>query len=167
MQGGGIPILMFEQQERLLAVYVGEGLCKFAKLFTNYGLALKFDFFQPMKQTWLHGRHALSRFKLPMITTIQMGKCNRNWNNTKYGKRTEMPKWIFKTIYFGTSGIVERNMLSSILLTFRAALLSTSSDLPASRQLCGIKGRSAKPGCSKCLKRFPGAFGKKEKLLWI
>ena len=37
----------------------------------------------------------------------------------------------------------------------------TSSDIPASRKLCGLKGHSAELGCSKCKKRFPGSFGEK------
>ena len=59
----------------------------------NYGLMLNFDFFQPMKHTHDYSVGvALSSFaKCTQIRTIQMGKCNRNWN-TKYGKRTEMPK---------------------------------------------------------------------------
>ena len=46
-------------------------------------------------------------------------------------------------------------------LVFRAAFLCTSSDIPASRKLCGLKGHSAKLGYSKCKKIFPGSFGEK------
>ena len=37
----------------------------------------------------------------------------------------------------------------------RAALVYISSDLPATRKLCGFYGVSAMHGCSKCLKVFP------------
>lgn len=40
-------------------------------------------------------------------------------------------------------------------INIRGALLCTTSDLPATRKLCGFAGHSAKLGCSKCLKKFP------------
>jgi hypothetical protein len=54
-----------------------------------------------------------------------------------------------------------KTSLCSIPLKFRAALLCTSSDMPASRKLCGIKSHSAELGCFRCLKKFPGGFGEK------
>ena len=41
----------------------------------------------------------------------------------------------------------------------RAALILVSCDVPAARKTCGFLGHSAKLGCSKCLKRFPGSVG--------
>ena len=41
----------------------------------------------------------------------------------------------------------------------RCALLCVACDLPAGRKLCGFLGHSAKFGCSKCLKAFPGSVG--------
>ena len=41
----------------------------------------------------------------------------------------------------------------------RCALLCVACDLPAGRKLCGFLSHSAKLGCSKCLKQFPGAVG--------
>ena len=58
-------------------------------------------------------------------------------------------------------GLRLNSSLSSVPLIFRAAVLCTSSDIPASRKLCGMKGHSATLGCSKCLKKFPGSFGEK------
>ena len=40
-------------------------------------------------------------------------------------------------------------------LTIRAALLCITSDLPATKKLCGFTSHSASLGCSKCLKKFP------------
>ena len=37
----------------------------------------------------------------------------------------------------------------------RAALICVTSDLPATRKLCGFASHAASMGCSKCLKRFP------------
>ena len=46
--------------------------------------------------------------------------------------------------------------------TVHAALLCTSSDIPATRKLCGFVGHGAVKGCSRCLKSFPTAeFGTK------
>ena len=44
-------------------------------------------------------------------------------------------------------------------LQHRLALLCISCDIPASRKACGFLGHSAKIGCSKFLKVFPGEFG--------
>ncbi|EDO42597.1 predicted protein [Nematostella vectensis] len=56
-------------------------------------------------------------------------------------------------------------LVKKVVLTnntqFRAALLWASSDIPASRKLCGFVGHSAKLGCSRCFKSFPGGFGEK------
>ena len=55
---------------------------------------------------------------------------------------------------------------------FRAAVLCTSSDIPATRKLCGFKSHSTNLGCSKFLKKFPREFEKKtdysglERKLW-
>ena len=58
-------------------------------------------------------------------------------------------------------GVCLKTSLSSIALTFRAALLCISADIPAARKLCGFKGHGAHLGCSRCLKVFPGGFGEK------
>ena len=41
----------------------------------------------------------------------------------------------------------------------RGALLCVGCDLPAGRKLCGFLGHSARLGCSKCFKEFPGSVG--------
>ena len=60
------------------------------------------------------------------------------------------------------NGVRLKTSLSSIRLTFRAALLCISADIPAARKLCGFKGHGAHRGCSRCLKEFPGGFGEKK-----
>lgn len=57
----------------------------------------------------------------------------------------ELNAWLSR-IYLNSS-------LSSVQLKFRAEVLCTSSDIPAARELCGLKGHSAKLGCSRCLKK--------------
>ena len=44
-------------------------------------------------------------------------------------------------------------------IKIRAALILVTCDIPAARKTCGHLGHSAKLGCSKCLKRFPGTPG--------
>lgn len=44
----------------------------------------------------------------------------------------------------------------------RCALICVACDMPASRKTCGFLGHSAKFGCSRCKKEFPGGFGKKD-----
>ena len=58
-------------------------------------------------------------------------------------------------------GVKLQTSASRIPLLYRAALLLASSDIPASRKLCGFKGHSANRGCSKCFKFFPGSFSQK------
>ena len=54
-------------------------------------------------------------------------------------------------------GIRLHSSISSIPLLYRAAILLAASDIPAARKLCGLKGHSARRGCSKCFKPFPGS----------
>ena len=44
----------------------------------------------------------------------------------------------------------------------RCALLCVACDSPAGRKACGFLGHSAKLGCTKCLKEFPGCVGFKK-----
>ena len=47
-------------------------------------------------------------------------------------------------------------------VTVRLCVGWISSDIPATRKLCGFLGHSARLGCNKCLKSFPTArFGEK------
>ena len=47
-------------------------------------------------------------------------------------------------------------------ITLRAILSCIRSDLPATRKVCGFLSHSARRGCSKCMKEFPGdSFGDK------
>jgi len=47
-------------------------------------------------------------------------------------------------------------------VTVRGAILCVSCDLPAGHKTCGFLGHSAKLGCSKCLKEFPGEIGNRD-----
>ena len=58
-------------------------------------------------------------------------------------------------------GVKIKASLSRFALTFRAAVFCVSSDVPATRKICGFKGHSAQLECSRCLKKFLGGFGEK------
>ncbi|CAB4014381.1 Hypothetical predicted protein, partial [Paramuricea clavata] len=133
----------------------------------NYGLMLNFNFFQPMKHRKDYSVGVLylvllnlpraERFKWENVLVVGiipvMGKEPKNLNPFLKPLVEEL-KALWK-------GVRLQSSLSTISLIFRAALLCTSSDIPASRKLCGFKGHSAELGCSRCLKKFPGGFGEK------
>ena len=55
---------------------------------------------------------------------------------------------------------VEFNVASlSCVKKIRAALVCVACDLPAGRKLCGFLSYTARLGCSRCYKKFPGDFG--------
>lgn len=58
-------------------------------------------------------------------------------------------------------GVRLKSCPSRFALTFWAAILSISSDVPDTRKICGLKGHSVILGCSCCLKKFPSGFGEK------
>lgn len=134
----------------------------------NYGLMLNFDYFQPMKHRKDYSVGVLylvllnlprsERFKWENVIVVglipSMEKEPKNLNEFLNPLVTEL-KILWK-------GIRLKSSLTSIFsLTFRAALLCTSSDIPAARKLCGIKSHGGHIGCSRCYKVFPGGFGEK------
>ena len=133
----------------------------------NYGLMLNFDFFQPMKHRKDYSVGVLhlvllnlprsERFKWENVIVVgiipAMGKEPKKLNSFLEPLVEEL-----KALWKGVRLVSSQ---STIPLVFKAALLCTSSDIPASRKLCGFKGHSAELGCSRCLKMFPGSFGEK------
>jgi len=57
-----------------------------------------------------------------------------------------------KELWFGVMFECPYHPLKNVCV--RAALTCCSSDIPATRKLCGFVGHSAKLGCSKCCKEF-------------
>ncbi len=133
----------------------------------NYGLMLNFDFFQPMKHSKDYSVGVLyvvllnlpraERFKWENVLVVgvipALGKEPKNLNS--------FLKPLVEELNALWKGVRLLSSLSTIPLIFRAALLCTSSDIPAPRKLCGFKGHSAELGCSRCLKKFPVVFGEK------
>ena len=133
----------------------------------NYGFMLNFDFFQPMKhrKDYSVGVFYLAilnlprseRFKWENIIIVgvvpSLGREPKDLNEFLEPAVDEL-KALWK-------GVKIKASLSRFALTFRAAVLCVSSDVPATRKICGFKGHSAQLGCSRCLKKFLGGFGEK------
>jgi hypothetical protein len=137
----------------------------FLKVPRNYGFMLNFDFFQPMKhrKDYSVGVFYLALLNLPRAQRFK-------WENiivigivpsldTEPANLNEFLQPAIEELKALWKGVKLRSCLSRFPLTFRAAVMSTSSDIPATRKLCGFKGHSAIYGCSRCMKQFPGEFG--------
>ena len=127
---------------------------------------LNFDFFQPMKhrKDYSVGVFYLALLNLPRAERFK-------WENIIVlgivPSLDREPKDLNQFLEPAVDelkalwkGVRLRSCLSGFALTFRAAV-SISSDVPATRKICGFKGHSAILGCSRCLKKFPGGFGEK------
>ena len=133
----------------------------------NYGFMLNFDFFQPMKhrKDYSVGVFYLAVLNLPRAERFR-------WENIivlgivpsldKEPKDlNQFLEPVVDELRALWKGVRLRSCLSRFALTFRAAVISISSDVPATRKICGFKSHSALVGCSRCLKKFPGGFGEK------
>ena len=133
----------------------------------NYGMMLNFDFFQPMKhrKDYSVGVFYLVILNLPRVERFK-------WENViivgivpsldrEPKDLNEFLEPAIRELKGLWIGVKLKSALSRLPLTFRAAVMCTSSDIPATRKLCGFKGHSSLLGCSRCFKNFPGEFGKK------
>ena len=145
--------------------YKGE---KFLSAARNYGFMLNFDFFQPIKQ-----RKDYSVGVLYLVILNLPRHLRFKWENVIVvgivPSLDREPKSLNEFLQPGVDemkalwkGVRLKSSLCSIALTFRAALLCISADIPAARKLCGFKGHGAYRGCSRCLKVFPGGFGERK-----
>ena len=139
---------------------------EFLSVARNYGFMLNFDFFQPIKH-----RKDFSVGVLYLVILNLPRHLRFKWENVIVVGIVPLdrePKTLNEFLHPGVDemkalwkGVRLKTSLSSIALTFRAALLCISADIPAACKLCGFKGHSAHRGCSLCLKVFPGEFGQK------
>lgn len=143
----------------------------FLKAPRNYGLMLNFDFFQPMKNRKVYSVGVLYLVNLNLPRNVRF-----KWENaivmgiipsmdSEPKNLNEFLEPSIAELQVLWKGIRLRSSFSSFPLTFRAAILAVSADIPAARNLCGFKGHSAHGGCSRCLKVFPGGLGKKRTIL--
>ena len=144
----------------------------------NYALQINVDWFAPFKHT-AHSEGAIymSVLNLPrkerylqenvMLIGVIPGPKEPSLNmNTFLEPLIDELHQLWKGVL-----LKNRNGNATVI---RAALISCSCDIPASRKLCGFVGHNASHGCSKCLLHFPTAsFGDKpdysnfEKNQWI
>ena len=139
----------------------------FVKKPRNYAFMLNFDFFQPMKhrKDYSVGVFYLAVLNLPRAerfkweNIIVLGivpSLNREPKDLNQVLEPAVDE--LKALW---KGVRLKSSLSRFALTFRAPVISISSDVPATRKICGLKSHSALLGCSRCLKKFPGGFGEK------
>ncbi|CAB4011818.1 Hypothetical predicted protein [Paramuricea clavata] len=139
----------------------------FLNSFRNYGFMLNFDFFQPMKR---RKDYSVGVFYLVLLNLPRAERFK--WENVIIigivPSLSKEPKDLnpflkpaVKELQCLWKGIRLNSALSRFPLTFRAAVLAVSCDIPAARKLGGFKSHSAQRGCSRCLKFFPGGFGVK------
>ena len=139
----------------------------FLKRPRNYGFMLNFDFFQPMtrRKDYSVGVFYLATLNLPRAERFK-------WENIIVigivPSLDREPKDLNEFLEPAVDGLKAlwkgvrlKSSLSRFALVFRAAVMCVSSDVPATRKICGFKSHSAVFGCSRCLKQFPGGFGEK------
>ena len=135
----------------------------------NFAFSLNIDWFQPYKHvTDSVGAIYLSVLNLPrnlrykpenilLCGIIPGPKEPKDVNNYIYPLIHELLQlW---------EGVVIKNGK----LKIKAALLCITSDLPATRKLCGFASHAASLGCSKCSQRFPslGDYSGFERNNWV
>ncbi|CAB4038564.1 Hypothetical predicted protein, partial [Paramuricea clavata] len=121
----------------------------FLNLPRNYGLMLNFDYFQSMK----HGNDYSVGVLYLVVLNLPLGERFKWENVIVVGIIPNMDQEPKSLNEFLRPLVDELKVLwkvvclasdfSTIPLLFRAALLCTSCDIPASRKLCGLKGHSA------------------------
>ncbi|CAB4006868.1 Hypothetical predicted protein [Paramuricea clavata] len=139
----------------------------FLKAPRNYGLQLNFDFFQPMKR---RKDYSVGVFYLVVLNLPRAERYK--WKNVivigivpSFDKE---PKNLnpflepaVKELQCLWKGMKLKSSKCRFPITFRAAIMSVSADIPAMRKLGGFKSHAALHGCSRCLKSFPRSFGTK------
>lgn len=129
---------------------------------------LNFDFFQPMKHRKDYSVGVLYLVNLNLPRNIRF-----NWENvivvgiipsmdSEPKNLNEFLQPSIKELQCLWKGVRLKSRASSFPLTFRAAVLAISADIPAVQKICVFKGHSGHRGCSRCLKVFPGGFGEKK-----
>lgn len=129
----------------------------------NLALTLNMDFFQPFK----HVQYSLGaiyltimnlprdiRYKQENIILVGLIPGPRE---PKHDINTYLEPLVEELSNFWRG--VELNVPGEGRKKFRIALLCAACDIPAGRKVCGFLGHSARLGCCRCLKEFPGSVG--------
>ena len=124
----------------------------------NFAYSLNIDWFQPFK----HVTDSVGAIYISILNLLRY-LCYKSENITQCGiiPRPKEPKDVNNYIYpivqeflVLWEGIAIKTV-QHCELKVRAALLCITSDLLATRKICGFASHAASLGCSKCLKRFP------------
>lgn len=129
----------------------------FLKTRNNIALGINVDWFQPYKRRKDRSIPRVERYKWENVIIagiIPELKKEPKSLNTFLGPVIDELNALWKGLQLQTSSNRSPQL-------YRAAILLSSSDIPATRKLCGFKGHSAHRGCSKCFKFFPGTFSEK------
>ena len=129
----------------------------------NLGLIMNFDFFQPYDHVqYSLGAIYISVLNLPreerykQENTILVGLVP---GPTEPDTLNSFIKPLVNDLLNLWNG-VQLNVASlSCIRKIRAALVCVACDLPAGRKMCGFLSYTARLGCSRCYKKFPGDFG--------
>ena len=127
----------------------------------TFGLTLNLDWFQPFKHsTYSIGAIYLTIMNLPrepenvLLVGLMPGPHEasdiRGYIKPLVDELNDF--WIGKYLAINIKGKETKQRI-------RCALLCISYDLPAGRKVCGFLSFSARKGCSRCLKSFPGSIG--------
>ncbi len=147
--------------------FCSEKCGNFLSVKRRYGVMLNVDFFQPFKhKTDSYGVIYLTLMNLPrserfkkenvmIVGVIPAMEHKPSTLNHVLRPLVEELKELWTT---GVRMYTAESPQFKILV--KVALMCVTCDIPAARKCCGFKGHNANLGCSRCLKRFPGGFGK-------
>lgn len=134
----------------------------------TFGLMLNVDWFQPYTHTIasvgviylaIMNLPRTIRFKLENIIIVGIipGPSEPHHDINQYLRPLVCELLQFwtgvKLQIYSSTGIIEK--------VVKCALLCVSCDLPAGRKACGFLSYTARLGCSRCMKEFPGSVGDK------
>lgn len=129
----------------------------------NFALMLNMDFFQPYKHVqYSVGAIYLTVMNLPrdirykqenvILVGLIPGPCE-----PKHDINSFLEPLVDELLKFW--GGVELDVVGVGKKKVRCALLCVACDIPAGRKVGGFLGHSARLGCSRCYKQFPGSVG--------
>ena len=129
----------------------------------NFALMLNMDFFQPYKHVqYSVGAIYLSVMNLPRDVrykqeNIILDGLKPGPSEPKHDINSFLEPLVDELTKFWIG--VELDVVGVGRKKVRCALLCVACDIPAGRKVCGFLGHSARLGCSRCYKQFPGSVG--------
>lgn len=130
----------------------------------NFALMLNMDFFQPYKHVqYSVGAIYLCVMNLPRNTrykqeNVLLVGLIPGPSEPKHDINSFLDPLVDELLNFW-SGVQLDVAGHECKKKVRCALLCVACDIPAGRKVCGFLGHSARLGCSRCYKEFPGGVG--------